>query len=56
MRPSLYAKRESPSRRIGVILSILFLTSVGTVATLTGTRASAQGQADAATAITAMAR
>lgn len=39
--------RESPARRIGVILSILFLTSVGTVATLTSTRASAQTQADA---------
>jgi hypothetical protein len=46
--------RESPSRRIGVILSILFLTSVGTVATFTSTRAGAAEQADAPTAITAL--
>ena len=41
------SRREPPSRRIGVILSILFLTSLGTVATLTSTRAGAHEQADA---------
>ena len=54
MRPSLLANRESPSRRIGVILSILFLTSLGTVATLTSTRAGAQEQVEAQIAITAL--
>lgn len=33
---------ESPSRRIGVILSLLFLASVGTVATLTSAPAGAR--------------
>ena len=46
--------REHPARRIGVILSILFLASVGTVATLTGTPAGAHEQADVQTAITAL--
>jgi hypothetical protein len=55
MRPSLLANRESPSRRIGVILSILFLTSLGTVATLTSARAGAHEQSDARIAITAQA-
>ena len=36
------SSRESPARRIGVILSILFLASLGTVATVTSTRADAQ--------------
>ena len=45
--------RESPSRRIGVILSVLFLTSLGTVATMTSARAGGQAQADAPVAITA---
>lgn len=36
------SRRESPSRRIGVILSILFLASLGTVATVTSARADAQ--------------
>jgi hypothetical protein len=47
------ADREPPARRIGVILSILFLTSLGTIATLTGARAGAHEQADAPIAITA---
>ena len=46
--------REHPARRIGVILSILFLTSLGAVATLTGTPAGAHEQADAQIAITAL--
>ena len=54
MRPSLLANRESPSRRIGVILSILFLTSLGTVATLTSARADSQEQDGAPTAVTAL--
>lgn len=41
------SNREPPSRRIGVILSILFLTSVGMAATLTSARAGAHEQADA---------
>lgn len=41
------SSRESPARRIGVILSIVFLASLGTVATLTSTRASAQSQTGA---------
>ena len=53
MRPSLVSRRESTARRIGVILSILFLTSVGTVATVIGTPAGAHAQADARTAIIA---
>ena len=55
MRPSLFADvprhalsgREHPARRIGVILSILFLTSLGTVASLTGARAVGHEQASA---------
>ena len=53
MRPSLLANPESPSRRIGVILSILFLTSVGTAATLTSARAGAQEQGETQIAATA---
>ncbi|HTU12053.1 MAG TPA: hypothetical protein VMG08_14275 [Allosphingosinicella sp.] len=48
--------RESPSRRIGVILSFLFLASLGTVATLTGARADAQVDAPAAVAAVPSAR
>ena len=44
---SSLSTRESPSRRIGVILSVLFLASVGTVATLTSAPAGAHEQADA---------
>ena len=55
MRPSAFAgvdrvafsNRETPARRIGVILSIVFLASVGAVASLTGTPAGAHAQADA---------
>jgi len=46
--------REHPARRIGVILSILFLASVGTVATLTSARADSQEQDGAPTAVTAL--
>jgi hypothetical protein len=46
--------RETPARRIGVILSILFLASLGTVATLTSTRAGGHEQAEAGIAITAL--
>ena len=49
----ILSSREPPSRRLGVILSILFLTSLGTVATLTSARAGAHEQADAQLAITA---
>ena len=57
MGPSLHSDhRESPARRIGVILSILFLASVGTVATMMGTPAGAQGQTDAPAALTATLR
>lgn len=45
------SSRESPARRIGVILSILFLGSLGTVATLTSVPAGAHEQADARIAI-----
>ena len=56
MRPSLFAdmprhalsSREHPARRIGVIVSILFLTSLGPVASLTGARAVSHEQAIAA--------
>ena len=51
---AILCHREPPSRRIGVILSILFLTSLGAVATLTGTPAGAAEQADAQIAITAL--
>ena len=47
------SSRESPSRRLGVMLSDLFLASLGTVATVTSARADAHGQADAQVAITA---
>ena len=52
MRHSANFNREPPARRIGVILSILFLASVGTVATVTGARAGAPEQADARIAVT----
>jgi hypothetical protein len=59
MRPFLFAglgrdplaNRESPARRIGVIVSILFLASLGTVATMMGTPAGAYEQAGARIAI-----
>ena len=62
MRPSMFAdlnrgtlsKGESPARRIAVILSILFLTSLGAVATLTGTPAGAHEQGDAPIASTTL--
>lgn len=41
------SNQESPSRRLGVMLSILFLASLGTVATVTSARAGDQQQADA---------
>lgn len=47
------AKREPSSRRIGVVLSILFLTSLGTVASLTSAQAGAHEQADAPIAASA---
>lgn len=40
-------KRGRPSRRIGEIVSILFLVTLGTAATLTSARAGAQEQAGA---------
>ena len=43
--------REPKARRIGEVLSILFLVSLGTVATVTGTRAGAHEQADTRIAI-----
>jgi hypothetical protein len=54
MHPSLFSSREPLSRRIGVILSILFLASLGTVATLTSAPAGAHEQADAQVAITTL--
>lgn len=51
MRPSLLTHRESPARRVGVILSILFLASVGTVASMTSARADAQADAPTAVAV-----
>jgi hypothetical protein len=50
---SIVSNREPRARRIGEILSILFLVSLGTVATVTSTRAGAHEQADAGTAISA---
>lgn len=47
------SSREPQSRRIGVILSLLFLASVGTAATVTSARAGGHEQADARIAITA---
>lgn len=41
------SNQESPSRRFGVILSILFLASLGTVATVTSARAGDQQRAEA---------
>ena len=43
--------REPRARRVGEVLSILFLVSLGTVATVTGTRAGAHEQADTRIAI-----
>jgi hypothetical protein len=51
MRPSSRFSRETPSRRIGVILSILFLASLGTVATFTSVPASSHAPADAIAAL-----
>ena len=47
--------RGPGARRIAEILSILFLVSLGTVATLTSARAGAHEQSDARIAITAQA-
>jgi hypothetical protein len=52
MRASTLSHREHPARRIGVIVSILFLASVGTVATLTSARADSHAQAGGPSAIT----
>jgi hypothetical protein len=49
-----FSSRQPKGRRIGEILSILFLASLGTVATLTSTRAGARAQAGAPVAITAL--
>ena len=54
MGPSLFSNREPPARRIGVILSILFLASLGTVATITSMRSGGHEQAEARIAITAL--
>lgn len=51
-----FSRRENHSRRIGVILSVLFLTSLGTVATVTSARAGGQDQGDARIAIAATTR
>jgi hypothetical protein len=48
------ANRESPARRMGVILSILFLGSLGMVATVTGARAGGHEQPDARIAVTTL--
>ena len=53
MRPSASLNREPPARRIGVIVSILFLASLGTVASMTSARAGGPEQADAPIAGTA---
>jgi hypothetical protein len=53
MRPSASVNREPPGRRIGVILSILFLASLGTVASMTSARAGGPEQADAPIAVAA---
>ena len=53
MRVSLFANRESPARRIGEILSILYLASLGTVAAMTSVPARGHAQADAQIAVTA---
>jgi hypothetical protein len=51
---SIVSNREPRARRIGEILSILFLVSLGTVATVTSTRAGAHEQADAQVSATAL--
>lgn len=43
--------REPRARRIGEVLSIVFLVSLGTVAAVTGARAGAHEQADTRIAI-----
>jgi hypothetical protein len=48
------SNREPPARRIGVVLSILFLASVGTAATLTSAHTGGSAQADARIAVTAL--
>ena len=48
------SNQESPSRRFGVMLAILFLASLGTVASMTSTSAGAHEQADARIAIAAL--
>jgi len=48
------SSREPRARRIGVILSVLFLASVGTAATVTSARADAHEEADAGIALTAL--
>ncbi len=48
------SSREPRARRIGVILSVLFLASLGTVATVTSARADAHEQTDARIAIPAL--
>ena len=53
MKTSLFANRESPARRIGEILSILFLASLGTVATMTSVPARGHAQTEAQIAVTA---
>ena len=54
MRTSTLSHREHPARRIGVIVSILFLASLGTVASMTSARAGNPEQADAPTAVAAL--
>ena len=48
------SRREPRARRIGEILSILFLASLGTVATVTSARAGGHEQADERIAIVAL--
>ncbi len=49
------SNRESPARRIGVIVSILFLGSLGTIATLTSAHAGGHEPAGAEIATTTLA-
>ena len=48
------SNRESPARRIGVFLSILFLASVGMIAKVTNARAGDQEQSGAPTTVAAL--
>ena len=48
------SRRKPQGRRIGEIVSILFLASLGTVATLTSARADSQEQAGARIVIPAL--